>query len=78
MERENCKWLNVVQLQDKLHISRRTVYRWISLGVIRGYRLNGSRTIYFLDSEVDEFLSMNAILPSGRLDKVGLGELKPK
>ena len=67
-----CQWLTVNELQEKLQISRSTVNRWMKLGVIRGYRLEGSRTLYFLDSEVDNFLSKNAITPSGRLDKVGL------
>ncbi len=78
MEQETNKWLNVVQLTEKLQISRRTVYRWMKLGVVRGYRFDGSRTLYFLDSEVDDFLKMNVIAPSGRLDKVGIEELKPK
>lgn len=67
-----CQWLTVNELQEKLQISRSTVNRWMKLGVIRGYRFEGSRTLYFLDSEVDNFLSKNAITPSGRLDKVGL------
>ncbi len=69
---ERC-WLTTTQLQNKLQISRTTVWRWMQLGVIRAYRFRKSRTIYFLDSEVDDFLSNDPILPSGRLDKVGLG-----
>ena len=78
MEKENYKWLNVVQLEEKLQISRSTVNRWMKLGVINGYRFKGARTLYFLESEVDEFLSRNLIMPSGRLDKVGMCEMKPK
>lgn len=71
-DNQETVWLTVVQLQDKLQISRSTVNRWIRLGVIRAYRFDKSRTLYFLDSEVDNFLSTNPISPSGRLDKVGL------
>ncbi|MBP5190645.1 MAG: helix-turn-helix domain-containing protein [Bacteroidales bacterium] len=78
MNKENYKWLNVVQLEAKLQISRSTVNRWMKLGVIRGYRFEGARTLYFLESEIDEFLSNNLIMPSGRLDKVGMSEPKPK
>ena len=67
-----CQWLTVVQLQDKLQISRSTVNRWVRLGAIKAYRFAGSRTLYFLDAEVDAFLAMNAIAPSGRLDKTAL------
>lgn len=69
---DDCRWLTVVQLQDKLQISRSTVNRWIRLGAIKAYRFAGSRTLYFLNSEVDAFLTMNAIAPSGRLDKTSL------
>ena len=72
-EQRERHWLTVVQLQQKLQISRCTAWRWMQLGVIRGYRFDNSRTLYFLDSEVDDFLSMNPIAPSGRLDKLGLG-----
>lgn len=70
--KRDCNWLTVTELQDKLQISRSTVNRWMKLGVIRAYRFSGSRTLYFLDSEVDDFLSKNPIAPSGRLDKLGL------
>ncbi len=78
MNAEEQKWMNVVQLQEKLQISRSTVYRWMKLGVVRGYRFRDSRTIFFLESEIDDFLRMNVIAPSGRLDKVGMADMKPK
>lgn len=67
-----CEWITVDELQAKLKISRATVYRWIAKGILRAYRLKNSRYIYFLNSEVDHFLSLNPITPSGRLDKLGL------
>lgn len=78
MNAEEQKWMNVVQLQEKLQISRSTVYRWMKLGVVRGYRFRDSRTIFFLESEIDDFLRRNVIAPSGRLDKVGMADMKPK
>lgn len=67
-----CEWITVDQLERKLNISRSTVYRWMSRGVIRAYRFKHSRNIYFLNAEIDQFLSLNPIAPSGRLDKLGL------
>lgn len=72
MEPDNCKWITVEELQAKLKISRSTVYRWMNNGALRAYRLEKSRYIYFLNAEVDHFLSLNPIAPSGRLDKLGL------
>lgn len=69
---EKCEWITVEQLQDKLKISRSTIYRWMRNGVIRAYRFNQSRNLYFLNDEIDQFLSMNPITPTGRLDKIGL------
>lgn len=66
-------WITVDQLERKLNISRSTVYRWMRLNIIRAYRFNNSRNLYFLDAEVDAFLRGNPIMPSGRLDKVGWG-----
>lgn len=66
------EWITVEELQAKLKVSRATVYRWVNKGVLRAYRLESSRYIFFLNSEVDRFLSLNPIAPSGRLDKLGL------
>ena len=71
-ERRDNHWLTVTELQSKLQISRSTVNRWMKLGVIRAYRFSGSRTLYFLEWEVDAFLKKNLLAPSGRLDTVGL------
>ena len=68
----NCIWLTIDQVERKLQITRSTIYRWRKLGVLCGYRLTGTRNIYFLDSEVNAFLRQNPITPSGRLDKTGL------
>lgn len=65
-------WLTVNEVMDKLQISRTTLYRWIRNGVLPSYKLPGSRNIYFLGSEIDAFIRMNPITPSGRLDKIGL------
>ena len=67
-----CQWITVKQLQDKLQVSSSTVYRWTRNNIIKAYRFRHSRNIYFLNSEIDEFLSHNPITPTGRLDKVGL------
>jgi excisionase family DNA binding protein len=67
-----CEWITVDELQSKLKISRSTVYRWIKNNALRAYRFEHSRNLYFLNEEVDRFLSLNPIAPSGRLDKVGL------
>ncbi|MBP5328207.1 MAG: helix-turn-helix domain-containing protein [Bacteroidales bacterium] len=67
-----CQWITVKQLQDKLQVSSSTIYRWTRNNVIKAYRFCHSRNIYFLNSEIDEFLRQNPITPSGRLDKVGL------
>lgn len=64
-----CQWITVDQLERKLKISRSTVYRWIQNGIIKAYRLHNSRNIYFNNDEIDQFLSMNPIAPSGRLDR---------
>ena len=69
---EQCIWLTIDQVERKLHITRSTVYRWRRIGVLRAYRLNGTRNAYFLDSELNTFLRQNPITPSGRLDKEGL------
>lgn len=71
-ENQECKWITVIQLEKKLQISRSTVHRWMRRGLIRAYRFEGSRALYFLDSEVDDFLKMNIIAPSGRIDKLGM------
>lgn len=71
-QKNTCEWITVEELQAKLKISRATVYRWINKGVLRAYRLQSSRYIYFLNDEVDRFLSLNPIAPSGRLDKIAL------
>lgn len=67
-----CEWITVDELRAKLKISRATVYRWINNGALHAYRLKNSRNIYFLNAEVDHFLSLNPIAPSGRLDKLAL------
>lgn len=75
------EWITVEELQDKLKISRATVYRWIKKGALRAYRLKSSRNIYFINAEVDHFISLNPIAPSGRLDILGqaiYGELDKK
>ena len=70
-EKQNAApvWLTVVQLETKLQVSRSTIYRWMNREVIRAYRFDHSRIIYFRESEIDEFLSNNPITPTGRLDK---------
>lgn len=70
LESQACNWITVYELQTKLKISRSTVYRWILKGALRAYRLKGSHNIYFNNAEVDRFLSMSPISPSGRLDKL--------
>lgn len=67
-----CQWLTVDQLERKLNISRSTVYRWMRQGVLQAYRFKCSRSLYFLDTEVDDFLRSNAITHTGRLDKTGI------
>lgn len=71
-----CQWLTVDQLERKLNISRSTVYRWMRINAIRAYRFKHSRNLYFLDTEVDDFLRCNPITPTGRLDKIGLAIMK--
>ena len=72
MEPDRCQWITVEELRSKLKISRCTVHRWVQKGVLRAYRFANTRNIYFLNAEVDHFLSLNPIAPSGRLDKLGL------
>ena len=69
---QTYNWITVEELQSKLKVSRATIHRWIKRGALRAYRLQGSRYIYFNNAEVDHFLSLNPIAPSGRLDKLGL------
>ena len=68
-ETTTCIWLTADQVERKLHISRTTLYRWSRLGVLPCYKLSGTRNIYFIDQEIDNFLRMNLITESGRLDK---------
>lgn len=68
----SCQWITVEQVEHKLRITRSTIYRWRRLGVLKGYRLKGTRSVYFLESEVDDFLRQNPITEKGRLDKTGL------
>lgn len=65
-------WLTANEVMKKLQISRTTVYRWIRMGVLPSYKLPGSRNLYFLGSEIDAFIHLNPIAPSGRLDKAGM------
>lgn len=62
-------WITINQLERKLMISRSTVYRWVRRNAIKAYRFPCSKLVYFKDSEIDYFLSLNPITPSGRLDK---------
>ena len=66
-------WLTVNELMIKLQVSRTTVYRWTKMGVLPAYRLPLSRNVYYRGSEVDAFIKLNPVAPSGRLDKLGLG-----
>ena len=62
-------WITLDQLQRKLFISRSTAYRWMQRGAIKAYRFKCSKLLYYKESEIDYFLSLNPIAPSGRLDK---------
>lgn len=64
----SIRWLTIDEVANKMHVSRSTVYRWRRRGVIRGYAFNNSRIVYFNETEVDSFLSLNPITPTGRLD----------
>ena len=65
-------WLTANEVMRKLQISRTTLYRWTRMGVLPSYKLPGSRNLYFMGSEIDAFIRLNPIAPSGRLDKIGL------
>ncbi|MBO4306731.1 MAG: helix-turn-helix domain-containing protein [Bacteroidales bacterium] len=69
---EGVSWIFVNEVMARLRISRSTVSRWVKNGYLKAYRFQGSRIIYFSAQEVDNLISQNAILPSGRFDKVGM------
>ena len=69
---EGVSWIFVNEVMARLRISRSTVSRWINRGYLNAYRFQGSRIIYFSAQEVDDLIRQNAILPSGRFDKVGM------
>ncbi|MBQ9417209.1 MAG: helix-turn-helix domain-containing protein [Bacteroidales bacterium] len=48
------EWVDTADLCQWLKVSRRTVERWMSRGLIKGYRMGGR--LYFSRSEVDRAL----------------------
>lgn len=60
----------VNELQAKLKKSYTKAYRWINNCTLNAFLLVESRYIYFLNAEVDYLFSLNAMAPSGQIDKL--------
>ena len=50
--------LDTYDLAALLHVSRRTVSRWVCRGKISGHRIPGTKKVYFDRYEVEEQLGL--------------------
>lgn len=67
------RWIDAVELREKLHLSQRTIDRWVERGLLHPSCLGRKR--YFDIDEVDRIIRSNIIQENGRIDKTGLESL---
>ena len=56
-------WLSTAGVAKRLGVTQRTVYGFIDVGSLPGYRIG--RKIQVLDADVDEFIEHARIRPAG-------------
>ena len=56
------RWLDIVDLMEEFHISRRTLHRWCQSGLVFSKVLG---KIYFQQTEIDRFMKANELNGSG-------------
>lgn len=63
------RWLDTVDVCEKLHTTRQTLRRWVLKGLLHPSRTG--RRIYFDAKEVERLLNSNVIQENGRVDATG-------
>lgn len=51
------EWLTVEEVMKALHISKRTVFSYLSQGILGGSHLSGKRKLFFKKTDVEKLLT---------------------
>ena len=66
------RWVDIPEVCEMLHITRKTLYRWTKKGVFLPSCIEGR--LYYDRSEIERALDSNIIMENGRLDTTVLSK----
>lgn len=66
------EWLDITEVCQMLHISRKTLWKWTRKGLLKPSKVNNGR-VYYDRRQIDRMIRANAIDENGRLDKTANG-----